>query len=121
MGKVIHIQTAGCDISGYKQLDIAETEPLHHGITLCLRKVPVQGIGIVSLLHQLFGYLLRFLAGAAEDDGIYSRIVVHYPFQSLVFVLGMHHIDHMAHIGRAFVLAAYGDFLRITEIILCYL
>ena len=80
MGQVVHIQSACGNVCGNQQLQVADAELLHHGIALCLAQFAVQRVGVVAFLHQLVGYLLRLLAGAAEDDAVYLRIVVYNTF-----------------------------------------
>ena len=118
VGQVVHVQSAGGDIGCHQQLQVADAELLHHGVALRLAQFAVQGVGVVALLHQFVGYLLRLLAGAAEDDGVYLRVVVHDALQGGVFVLGMHAVGYVVHVGGAFVLASDGDFLGIVQVVL---
>ena len=76
MGQIIYIQTTGCDIGSNQQLQVLDTELLHHIITLCLTQFAVQRISIVSVLDQFICYFLRFLTCPAENDGINIRIEV---------------------------------------------
>ena len=41
MGQIIYIQTTGCDIGSNQQLQVLDTELLHHIITLCLTQFAV--------------------------------------------------------------------------------
>jgi len=118
--QVVHVQSAGGHVGGHQQLQVAHAELLHHQVALRLRQFAVQGVSVIAFLYQLVGYLLRFLAGAAEDDAVYLGQVVHNALQGGVLVFGMDNIDNVLHVGRTFVLAADGDFLCIAQVVLGY-
>ena len=118
--QVVHVQSAGGHVGGHQQLQVAHAELLHHQVALCLRQFTVQSVGVVAFLYQLVGYLLCLLTGAAEDDAVYLGQVVHNAFQGGILVFGVHHVDQVLHVGRTFVLAAYGDFLGIAQVVLGY-
>ena len=118
MRKVVHVKSACRHVGSHQQLEIPDSELLHHQVALRLGKVSVERIRIVSLLHQFVGDLLRFSLGAAEDDAVYLRIVVHNPLESLVLVLGMNHIDDMPDVRGALVAPADGNLPGVVQIIL---
>ena len=118
MRQVVHVESAGSHVGGDEQLQVTLTELLHHQVTLLLRQLAVQGVGIVAVLDELVGYLLCLLAGAAEDDAVDLRVVVDDTFQGEILVLRMHHIIQVVHVLVPFVPCADGDFLRVSEVVL---
>ena len=118
VGEVVHIESACCHVGGYKELDAALAELLHREVALLLRQFAVQGIGIVAVLDELVGYLLRLHTGAAEYDAIDMWVVVDDTLQGEVFVLRVHHIIYVVHVLGALVLVAYHDFVGIGEVVL---
>ena len=80
----------------------------------------MQGLGVVAVVDQIVGHLLRLAPGTAEDDGVDIRIVVGYAFERQVFVASMHHIVDMPHVGRAFVARSDHYLHRIVHIFLSY-
>ena len=76
----------------------------------------MQRVGIISFLHQLVGNFLCFLAGAAENDAVYLRIIVNNAFQGSVFVFGMNGENHMLHVACAFILTPDSDFLCVVQV-----
>ena len=80
----------------------------------------MQRLGIVAVLDELVGYLLRLQLRAAEDDGKDTRIVVNDTLQGQILVLGVHHIVNMVHVLGALVAAAHHDLLRVVQVALGY-
>ena len=116
--QVVHVQSAGSDIRSHQQLQMAHAELLHHQVTLCLRKLAMQRVGIVALLHQLVGYLLRFFACTTEDDGVDIGIEIHHALQGGILILGMHAVGYMLHVGGALVPPADGNLLGLSQVVL---
>ena len=82
VGEVVDVQTACGNVGSHQQLQVAYAEFLHDGIALRrLAQFTVQRVGIVTFLHQFVGNFLSFLAGTAEDDAVYLRIVIYDAFQ----------------------------------------
>ena len=97
-------------------MQVADTEFLHDGVALRLAQFAMQRVGIISFLHQLVGNFLCFLAGAAENDAVYLRIIVNNAFQGSVFVFGMNGENHMLHVACAFILTPDSDFLCVVQV-----
>ena len=116
--QVVDIQSAGSHVGGHEQLQMAQTELLHHEVTRRLRQLAVQCVGVIALLHQLVGNLLRLKSCAAEDDAVDIRIEIDDALQRLILVPGMYAEDHVVDIRRALVLASYGYLLRVVQIVL---
>ena len=121
MGQVVHIQTSGRHIGSHQKLEVLETEPAHRIVALRLGKIPMQGIGIVPILDQLFGHLLGLAPGPAENDGIDIRVKVDNPLQGQVAILGIDHVVMMGHIGRTLVLGPNRHLLRLMHVMIGYL
>ena len=119
--QVIDIQSTCCHISGDKQLQMTGAELSHHQVALLLRKVAMQCVAVVTFVHQVLGYLLCLKFGATEDDAIDARIEIHNALQGSIFVLGMHKIIHVVHVGCTLILVADGDLYGIVHIVLCNL
>ena len=117
MRQVVHIQSAGSHIGSYQQLQMALAELLHHQVALCLGKLSVKRIGVVSVLNQFVGNLLCFLTGAAEDDSVNLRIVIGNAFQCQVFIFGVYHIEHMVHVFASLVFGTYNNLFGIMQIL----
>ena len=118
MRQVVHIKAAGSHVGGHEQLGQVLAELLHGQVTLLLAQVTMQRLGIISVLDQFVGYLLRFQLGTAEDDGKNLRIVVNDTFQGQIFVLRVYHIIYMIHILGSLVARTDNDFLRVVQILL---
>ena len=93
--QVVDVQSACCHVGGHEQLRQVLAELLHREVALLLREVAVQGLGVVAVLDELVGYLLRLYLRAAEDDGKDARVVVDDTLQRQVFILGVDHIIDM--------------------------
>ena len=76
----------------------------------------MQRIGVVAILYQFVGDLLRLFAGTAEDDAVDVRVKVGDTFQREVLVLCTDHVVDIADILIALVLVADHDFLRILHV-----
>ena len=94
-------------------MDVFDAELLHHVVALRLAQFAVQRVGVVAVLYQFVGDLLRLFAGTAEDDAVDVRVEVGDAFQSQVLVACLYHI-----IDIAFVLVADHDLLRILHVLL---
>ena len=116
--QVLHIESSRRHVGSHEELYAVLAEFLHRQVTLLLRKVAMQRVGIVTILYELIGHFLRLHARAAEDDGINLGIIIHNTLQGQVFVLGMHHIIHVVHRFRPLVARAYHDFLGFAQVLL---
>ena len=86
MSQVIHVQSAGSDIGSNQQLNVFNTELLHHIVALRLAQFAMQRIGIVTVLYQFVGNFLCLLTGAAENDTVDVRIKIGDTFQCKIFI-----------------------------------
>ena len=98
MGKIVNVETTRSHIGGYEKLSDMVAEFLHRQITLALREVAVQTVGIIAVVDKFVGNLLSLFLGAAEDDTVYIRAVIDNSFEGKIFIVGLHHIIYMAHI-----------------------
>ena len=114
--QVIHIQATGSHIRSHQQLNGMLAELLHGQVALLLRQVAVQRLGIIAVLDELVGHLLRFNLRTAEDDGVDAWIIVHQPLQCQILVLGIHHIVDMVYVLSALVTAAHHNLLVVVQI-----
>ena len=96
-------------------------ELLHGQVALCLAEVAVQGLGIVAVLDEFVGHFLCLQTGAAEDDGVDFRVIVHHAFQGQILVAGPHQIILVVYELGAFVARAHHDFLVVAQVVLGYL
>ena len=78
----------------------------------------MQGVGVVAVLYQFVGNLLRLFAGTAEDDTVYVRIEIGDTFQGEVFVLCPYHIIDVADVLVSFVFVPDYDFFRVLHVLL---
>lgn len=76
----------------------------------------MEGVGVVTVLNQPIGYLLRLFSCAAEDYSVYIWRIVGDAFKRKVFVAGMDHIVDMAHILRAGIFCADDKLLRVVHV-----
>ena len=81
----------------------------------------MQRLGVVAVLDQLVGYLLRLQLRAAEDDGENLGEIVHDTLQRQVLVLRMHHIIDVVHILGTLIARAHDDGLVILQVMLGHL
>ncbi|CCX77823.1 putative uncharacterized protein [Parabacteroides johnsonii CAG:246] len=116
MCQVVHVQAAGSHVSGNQKLYVFDAKLLHYVVALCLAQFAVQRIGVVAILYQFVGDLLRLFAGTAEDDAVDVRVKVGDTFQREVLVLCTDHVVDIADILIALVLVADHDFLRILHV-----
>ena len=114
------VRSACRHVRCHEDLREVRTELLHREVALLLREVAVQRFGVVAVLDQLVGNLLRLHLRAAEDDGVDLRIEVHQPLQGKVLVAGIHHVIDVVDILRTLVAAAHDDFLVVVQIALCH-
>ncbi|OPZ02701.1 MAG: hypothetical protein BWZ11_00676 [Bacteroidetes bacterium ADurb.BinA395] len=80
MREIAHVQSSGSNVGSHQQLNIANSEFLHHIVALCLRKISMQSIGIITILHKFFGNFFCFLTGSAKHNAINVGIEVYNPF-----------------------------------------
>ena len=99
-------------------MDVFDAELLHHVVALRLAQFAVQRVGVVAVLYQFVGDLLRLFAGTAEDDAVDVRVEVGDAFQSQVLVACLYHIIDIADVLVSFVLVADHDLLRILHVLL---
>ena len=118
VSQVVHIQSTGSHIGSNQQLQLTLAELVHGQVTLRLRKVSVQRIGVVAVLHQLVGNLLRLQAGTAENDCVYGWVIVNNAFQGQVLVLGVNHIIDVLHVLGALITCADDNLAGIMKVFL---
>ena len=116
VGEVLHVKAARRHVGGYEQLRAVLAELLHGQVALRLRKVAVQGLGIVAVANQQVGHLLGFHARTAEDDAVDFGIIVHHPLEGEILVARLHQVIDMVDVLRAFVARAHHDFLVVMKI-----
>ena len=115
--EVIDIEAARCHIRSDKQLHEMLSELLHGEVTLLLREVAMERLGIVPVFDQFVRHLLRLELRAAEDDGIDAGIIVDNTLQRKVFVFGIDQIIDMVDVLRAFIARADNNLLIIMQIV----
>ena len=120
VGQVVHVESACSHVGGHEQLCEVLAELLHGQVALLLREVSVQCLGVVSVLDEHVGHLLRLQFGPAEDDGEDFGVVVHNALQGEVLVLCLHHIVDMVHVFCPLVAAAYDYLFVVVQILFCY-
>ena len=76
----------------------------------------MQRLGIIAVLDQFIGYLLRLHLRTAEDDGEDTGIVVHDALQGEVLVLRIDHIIDVVHVLRTLIARADDNFLMVVQI-----
>ena len=81
-------------------------EFLHRQITLLLRQVAMQAVGVISVGDEFVGNLLGLLAGAAEDDAVDVGVIVGDTLEGEIFVVSFHHIIDVLHVFRTLILVA---------------
>lgn len=101
--KVLHVESSRRHVGSHEELYAVLAEFLHRQVTLLLRKVAMQRVGIVTILYELVGHFCVSMRVQAEDDGINLGIIIHDTLQGQVFVLGMHHVIHVVHRFRPLV------------------
>ncbi len=76
MGKIIHINPAGSNISCNQELQIFSSKLAHDQIPLGLGKLTMQSVCMIAVLHEPVCYLLGLLAGSAKDDPVDIRMQI---------------------------------------------
>ena len=94
------------------------TELLHGQVALLLREISVQRLGIIAILDELVGHLLRLQLRATEDDGEDAWIVVYQSLQRQILVLGIHHIIDMVYVLGSFVARTHHNLLVVVQVTL---
>ena len=120
MRKVVNVKTTGSHVGCHEQLRDMLAELLHGEVALLLAEVAMQTLGVISVVYQFVGYLLRVTLCAAENDAEYLRVVIDYTLECEVFVLGVHHVIDMVDVLGTLVAASNDDFLVFVEITLGY-
>ena len=105
----------------HQHLNILQSETAHHMVSLSLRQVPVQTVGIISVPYQHIGYLLRLHLCPTEDYGIYVGIIIRNTLQCQIPVLCMYKVIKVSYIVAALIAASYLNSLRFFLIICRYL
>ena len=118
MSQVIHVQSAGSDIGSNQQLNVFNTELLHHIVALRLAQFAMQRIGVVTVLYQFVGNFLCFLTGTAKNDTVDVRIEVGNTLQCQVFILCTNHIVDILDVLVSFVFVPDNDFFRVLHVLL---
>ena len=72
-------------------------------VALGLREVAVEGFGVVAVADEEVGDFLCLHTGAAEDDAVDFREIVHHAFQCEVFVFGVYEIIDVVDVFGTFV------------------
>ena len=116
MRQVVDVETAGGHVGSDEELKVADAELLHHIVTLCLRELAVQRIGIVAVADQLVGDLLRLLARAAEDDPVDVGVVVGDTLEGKVLVPRRYDVVVVLDVGVALVLRPDDDLLGLVHV-----
>ena len=83
VSQIVHIQSSCSHIGSHQQLCQMIAELLHRKVSLLLTQVAMQRLGIIAILDEFVGNLLRLDLGATEDDGKNTRIVVYDTFLKL--------------------------------------
>ena len=120
VGEVVYVESARGHVGGHEQLREVLAELLHREVALLLREVAVQRLGVVSVVDELVGYLLRLALCAAEYYGENLRVVVNDALQGEVLVLGVDHIINVVHVLGALVAAAHHYLLRVGKVVARY-
>ena len=76
----------------------------------------MQRVGVVAVLYQFVGDLLRLFAGTAEDDAVDVRVEVGDAFQSQVLVACLYHIIDIIFFPYLGVSHMTGQIVRIIGI-----
>lgn len=118
MREILYIEAAGSDIGGNEELHRMLAEFLHRQVTLLLAEVTVEGLGVVAVLDELVGNLLRLELRTAEDDGEDTRVIVYDTLQGQILVLGVNEIVDVVDMLGALITAADNDLLIVVEILL---
>ena len=118
--QVVDVEATGCHVGSHEQLRQVLAELLHGQVALLLRQVTVQRLGVVAVLDELVGYLLRFYLRAAEDDGEDFGVVVHDALQCQVLVLCVHHVIDVVNVLGTLVARAHDDGLVVLQILCCH-
>ncbi len=114
--KIVNIQTARSHIRCDKKLQLLHPEPVHDVIALGLRKISVQGVGVVAVCHELVRNFLGDLPGAAKHDPVDVRVDIGNTFQRRVAVFRLHRVVFMPDIFRALVHFPDGYLLRAVHV-----
>ena len=80
----------------------------------------MQRLGVVSVVYELVGHLLRLALRAAEYYGEYLWVVVNDTLQGEVFVLGVDHIIYVVDVLGALVAAAHYYLFRLAQVVAGY-
>ena len=115
---VLHVDAARRHIGGDEQLQCAAAVARHHTVALLLAEVAVDRVGVVTVLHQVLGEFLRFVLGAAKNDGEEIRCGVNEACKRGVTIAHLHHaVPVVDRFGRG-VRAAYVDLLCLAHVAL---
>ncbi len=117
MRKAGYIDSPCGYIRGDEQMQGLAFEAPHHIVALGLRKVSVEGVGIVAVPLQGFGNLLCFLPCLAEHDSVNVGVEVGYAFEGFVTVFLPDHVIEMFHIFRSGVSRPHCHYFRLLHVI----
>ena len=117
MRQIVDVESACRHVRSHEKLHRVLTELLHRQVALLLAQVAVQGLGVVAVLDEFIGNLLRFDLRAAEDDGEDVGIEVDNTLQRQVFIPGMHHVIDMVHVLGALVARAHDNLFVVVQIV----
>ena len=117
MSQIVHIQSTCCHISRHQNLQVFDSEFVHHSIALCLRQIAMQCIGIVTVYHQFFCHLFGFHTGTTKHNAINIRIVIQYTLKHLITYRIFSKDKVMFYILSRLTTLTNGYFLRILHVI----
>ena len=80
----------------------------------------MQRLGVVAVLYQFVGHLLRFQLSAAEDNRKNAWIVIYNAFQRQIFILGIHHVIDGVNALGALVAATHNYLFVVVQILFGY-
>ena len=101
--KLVNVESSRRNIGCHKKLNPLLAELLHCKVALSLRQFAVEGFGIISVLNEFVGNLLRFHSGTAENNSIYLWLIINNAFQSRIFVACMNKIVFVVHFLRSLI------------------
>ncbi len=88
----INIQTSSCNVCRNQDINVLQSEFLHHCISLRLRKITMKCICCITILHQEICNFLSFHSCSTKDNRILIWICINQSLQSFFFLSVSNHI-----------------------------
>ena len=95
MRQLRNIDSSCSNVRGNQNADPMLPHLVHDQLALCLRQVPVQHLGVITVGDELRAYLVALELGPAENQTVEIRIHIDCPAENLELVLFIQLVEYL--------------------------